>query len=192
MHALPAAPPPAPRRQVLVGTSLAVVAMVMLAGSMLAVWALQRREAIDATGAWLPDGVTIPEVPTNVMLLAFVGMCVFGQWAVWSAKRDDRPHTALALGCTLVVGLLIVNAQAYVYHRMELGVGDGTYAAMFYAITGMFMVLMIAGLLFTVVAAFRYIGGRTGDQEILVSHALYWYAVSAVFAAIWFLVYVTK
>jgi cytochrome c oxidase subunit III len=192
MHALPAAPPPAPRRQVLVGTSLAVAAMAMLVGSMLAVWALQRREAIDTTGAWLPDGVTIPEVPTNVMLLAFVGMCVFGQWAVWSAKRDDRPHTALALGCTMVVGLLIINAQAYVYHRMELGVADGTYAAMFYAITGMFMVLMIVGLLFTVVAAFRYIGGRTSDQEILVSHALYWYAVSAVFAAIWFLVYVTK
>lgn len=192
MHALPAAPPPAPRRQVLVGTSLAVVAMVMLTGSMLAVWALQRREAIDTTGTWLPDGITIPEVPTNVILLAFIGMCVFGQWAVWSAKRDDRPHTALALGCTMVVGLLIINAQAYVYHQMELGVADGTYAAMFYAITGMFLVLMIAGLLFTVVAAFRYIGGRTSDHEILVAHAIYWYAVSVIFAAIWFLVYVTK
>ena len=34
---------------------------------------IQRREAIDATGSWLPDGVTIPEVPTNVMLIAFIG-----------------------------------------------------------------------------------------------------------------------
>lgn len=192
MHALPAAPAPAPQRQMLVGASLAVVAMVMLTGSMLAVWALQRREAIDATGTWLPDGTTIPEVPTNVMLIAFVGICVFGQWAVWSAKRNDRPHTVLALGCTGLVALLVINAQAFVYHRMELGVGDGTYAAMFYAITGMFMVLMIAGLLFTVVAAFRYIGGRSGDQEILVSHAIYWYAMSAIYAGIWFLVYVTK
>jgi cytochrome c oxidase subunit 3 len=176
----------------LVGTSLAVVAMSMLAGSMLAVWALQRREAIDTTGTWVPDATTIPEVPTNVMLIAFVGICVFGQWAVWSAKRDDRPHTVLALGCTFLVALLVVNAQAFVYVRMDLGVGDGTYAAMFYAITGMFMALMIAGLLFTVVAAFRYIGGRAGDQEILVSHALYWYAMAAIYSAIWFLVYVTK
>ncbi len=111
----------------------------MLTGSMLAVWALQRREAIDATGTWLPDGVTIPEVPTNVMLIAFIGICVFGQWAVWSAKRNDRPHTVLALGCTALVALLVINAQAFVYDRMGLGVGDGTYAAMFYAITGMFM-----------------------------------------------------
>jgi heme/copper-type cytochrome/quinol oxidase subunit 3 len=192
MHALPAAPAPAPQRQMLVGASLAVVAMVMLTGSMLAVWALQRREAIDTTGTWVPDGTTIPEVPTNVILIAFVGICVFGQWAVWSAKRNDRPHTVLALGCTGLVALLVINAQAFVYHRMGLGVGDGTYAAMFYAITGMFMVLMIIGLLFTVVAAVRYIGGRAGVQGILVSHAIYWYAMSAIYAAIWFLVYVTK
>ena len=192
MHALPAAPPPAPQRQVLVGTSLAVVAMVMLTGSMLAIWALQRTEAIDSAGTWLPDGVTVPEVPTNVILMAFVGICVFAQWAVWSAKRSDRPHTVLALGCTALVSLLVINAQAFVYVEMGLAISDGTYAVMFYAITGMFMLLMIIGMLFTVVAAFRYIGGRSGDQEILVSHAVYWYAMSAIYAAIWFLVYVTK
>ena len=192
MHALPAAPAPAPQRQVLVGASLAVVAMVMLTGSMLAVWALQRREAIDSTGSWVPDGTTVPEVPTNVILIAFVGICVFGQWAVWSAKRNDRPHTVLALGCTALVALLVINAQAFVYHRMGLGVGDGTYAAMFYAITGFFMVLMIIGLLFTAVAAFRFIGGRNADRELLTAHALYWYAMSAIYAGIWFLVYVTK
>jgi len=192
MHALPAAPPPAPQRQVLVGASLGAVAMFMITGGMLAVWALQRREAIDTFGTWVPDGTTIPEVPTNVMLIAFVGICVFGQWAVYSAARGDRGHTSLALGCLFIVALLVVNAQAFVYHEMGLGIGDGTYAAMFYGITGMFMALMIAGLLFTTVAAFRYLGGRSGDQEILVAHALYWYAMSAIFAAIWFLVYVTK
>ena len=66
MHALPAAPPPAPQRQVLVGTSLAVVAMVMLTGSMLAIWALQRTEAIDSAGTWLPDGVTIHSKPVKL------------------------------------------------------------------------------------------------------------------------------
>jgi heme/copper-type cytochrome/quinol oxidase subunit 3 len=192
MYALPAAPPPAPQRQMLVGVSLGVVAMTMITGSMLAVWALQRTRAIDETGAWLPDGVTIPEVPTNVMLMAFLGIGVFGQWAVYSAARRDRGHTVLALGCTALVALLVVNAQAFVYHEMGLGIGDGTYAAMFYGITGLFMVLMIVGLLFTTVAAFRYIGGRTGDREIIAAHAIYWYAMSAVYAAIWFLVYVTK
>ena len=78
MYALPAVAPPAPQRQVLVGVALAVMAAVMMTGSMLAVWALQRRDAIDIEGSWLPDGVTIPEVPTNVMLLAFIGICISG------------------------------------------------------------------------------------------------------------------
>ena len=192
MYALPAVAPPAPQRQVLVGVALAVMAAVMMTGSMLAVWALQRREAIDLQGSWLPDGVTVPEVPTNVMLMAFIGVCVFGQWAVYSAKHDDRGHTILALGCTFLVALLVINAQAFVYTQMNLGISDGTYAAMFYAITGFFMLLMIVGLLFTTVAAFRFIGGRSADRELLTAHALYWYAMSAIYAGIWFLVYVTK
>lgn len=192
MQALPAAAPPAPQRQVLVGMSLAIVAMFMLTGSMLAIWALQRDNAIDAEGAWLPSGVTVPEVPTNVMLVAFIGICVFAQWAVWSAHRNDRGHAVFALACTALVALLVINAQAFVYYEMGIAIGDGTYAVMFYALTGLFVALMIVGLLITTVAAFRYIGGRTGDQEILVSHALYWYAMSVVYAAIWFLVYVTK
>lgn len=192
MQALPAAPPPAPQRQVLVGMSLAIVALVMLTGSMLAMWALQRSAAIDSTGTWMPDGVTVPEVPTNVMLIAFIGICVFAQWAVWSAHRNDRAHAFFALALTAFMVLLVINAQAFVYHEMGVGIADGTYAVMFYAITGLFMVLLILGLVITTVTAFRYFGGRTGDQEILVSHSLYWYAVAAVFAAIWFLVYVTK
>ncbi len=192
MHALPAAPAPAPQRQMLVGASLAVVAMFMLTGSMLAVWALQRSDAIDTVGAWLPEGVTVPEVPTNVMLLAFIGICVFGQWALWSAKHNDSAHTALALGCTVLVALLVINAQAFVYHEMGVGIADGTYAAMFYALTGLFMMLMIVGIVFSMVTAFRSIGGRSGDQEILLAHAIYWYSMAAIYAAIWFLVYVTK
>jgi cytochrome c oxidase subunit 3 len=54
------------------------------------------------------------------------------------------------------------------------------------------MVLMIIGVVFSAVTAFRYIGGRVQDHEIVAAHAIYWYATAAVFAAIWFVVYVTK
>lgn len=191
MHALPVGPVPAKQHQLVVGTTLAAVAMAMLTGGMLAVWALQRTRAIDAGGTWLPSGVTIPEVPSNVMLISFAAVCVFAQWAVWSAKQRDRGHTGLALGALALVAVLIINAQAFVYYRMELPISAGTYAAMFYAITGMFMVLMIVGLAFTAVTTFHYLAGRT-DGAIVVANAIYWYAVSVMYAAIWFVVYVTK
>lgn len=191
MEALPAGPAPAPRNQMVVGATLASIAAMMLTGGMLAVWAVQRRAALNGEdGEWLP--VTIPEVPTNVMLIAFVAVCSFAQWAVWSARRDDRANTVFALGATGFVAVLVVNAQAYVYARIDLGLADGPYGAMFFAITGTFVALMIAGIAFTVIAAFRYLGGRTRDREILTAHAIFWYAMAAVYAAIWFVVYVTK
>ena len=90
------------------------------------------------------------------------------------------------------MALLIINAQAYIYHDMGLVLADGTYQVMFYALTGMFLVMMIVGILFSVVATFRYTGGRTGDREIVAAHAIYWYTTAAVFTALWFVVYVTK
>jgi heme/copper-type cytochrome/quinol oxidase subunit 3 len=191
MYALPPGPPPAPRRQTLVGMAFASVAMVMITGGMLAVWLFQRDLVLEAGDSWLPDVTIIPEVPANIMLIAFIGVCVFAQWAVWSAKRDDRGHTVFALAATAVVALLIINAQAYIYSQMDLGIADGIYPAMFYAVTGVFMVLMVVGILFSAVAAFRYSGGRQ-DNEIVAAHAMYWYTMAAVFTAIWFVVYVTK
>ena len=115
MYALPPGPTPAPRRQTLVGMAFAAVGIIMLIGGMLAVWLLQRTEALDAGESWLPSGVVIPEVPSNIILIAFVGVCVFAQWALWSAKHNDRGHTVFALAATAVVALLIINAQAYIY-----------------------------------------------------------------------------
>ncbi len=191
MQALTAGPLAAPRRQIIVGTTLGVVAMLMMVGGMLAVWSEQRTNFVERDGNWLPSGVVIPEVASNVALIAFIAICTFAQWAVWAAKRSDRGHGVFALSATALVAIMVINAQAFIYSEMGIGVGDGPYATMFYALTGLFMALMIVGVIFSVVAAFRFAGGRS-DNEILAAHAIYWYAMSIIYTAIWFVVYVTK
>ncbi|WP_420451650.1 cytochrome c oxidase subunit 3 [Ilumatobacter sp.] len=192
MHALTPGPAPAPRNQTIVAASVGAAATLMLIGGMLAVWAVKRSAMIATGEPWLPSSVTIPEVPTNVMLIAFAALCSFAQWAIWSAARDDRANTVFALAVTGFVALLVLNAQAFVWSQMEIGVFEGEYGSMFFAITGTFFALMIAGLLMTVVTLFRYLAGRTRDRELLVAHAIYWYALTVAFSAIWFVVYVTK
>jgi len=192
MIALPSAPAPAPRRQLLVGTAVACAAGAALLGGMLALYLRFREAAIDSGASWVPDGINIPLVPATVMLCAFIPVCVFAQWAVYSAKRDDRPHTGLALGLVALIGIAYINAQAHIYAQMELPANDGTFSAMFYAITGAFAALVIVGVVFSAVTAFRYLGGRSADREILAAHALYWYFLSAAFCALWLVVYVTK
>lgn len=189
--ALPAGPAPAPRRQVFVGTALAALAGTTLMGGMLAIWALMRQRAVNA-GERFPVSFIIPEVATNVMLITIFALCLFAQWAVYSARRGDRAHTGLALGVVLVLGIAFINAQAFVYATMEMPLADTGYATMFYAITGTMVALVIAGLVYTVVAAFRSLGGRDHEYEVISAHAIYWYFAAAAYAALWFLVYVTK
>ena len=191
--ALPSGPAPPPRRQVLVGTALAGVGSLMLIGGMLAVWVLQRERALDAEeGVWVPEDITIPEVPTNVMLIGLLALVVFAQWAVYAARRSDKVHTGIALGLVGLLGLAVINAQAYVWNQIEMPIDLGGYPGMFYAVTGAMTVLLIAGVVFTAVTAFRYLGGRTSDREIVAAHALYWYVLTTAFTGVWFLVYVTK
>ena len=192
MLALPSAPAPAAHRQVFVGTALICAAGASLIGGMLALWLRFRDLAIAADGRWVPKGVAVPLVPANIMLLAFIPIGVFAQWAVYAAKRDDRPHTALALGLVGMMGLAFVNAQAYIYSQMKLPADGGTFNSMFYTVTGVMTALVIIGMVFSAVTAFRYLGGRTSDREIVSAHALYWYFLSVAFTMLWFVVYVTK
>lgn len=193
MIALPPAPAPAPRRQVLVGTAIASAAAAAAVGGMLAVWLRLRDQAMHGIeGTWVPKDVHVPMVPANVLLISLLPICIFGQWAVYAAKRGDKAHTGLALGLVGLLGLAFINAQAYIWQQMGLPVAQGSFSIMFYAVTGTITALAIAGVVFSAVTLFRFLGGRTSDHESVAAHALYWYAFSAIFSVLWFVVYVTK
>jgi heme/copper-type cytochrome/quinol oxidase subunit 3 len=177
----------------MVGTALACAAAAALMGGMLALFLRFREAAVHgAEGVWLPDGAKVPMVPANVMLIALLPLGVFAQWAVYSAKRDDRAHTGTALFLVLVLGLALINAQAFIWGQMGLAANGGTYNIMFYAVTGVTTALAVVGVVFSAITAFRYLSGRDTDREVVSAHALYWYCFSAIFALVWFVVYVTK
>jgi len=199
MLALPPAPQAPARRQVFVATSLAAAAGTTLLGGMLAMWLQFRADSPLRESAkrgmikdWMPAKIVVPEVATNMMLIGLCVVCVMAQWAVYSAKRNDRTHAGLAFGLTALFGLMVVNAQVYTWTQMGVAVNGGAFHTMFYAITGTMMVLLVSGLVFTAVAAFRYLGGRTKELEVVSANALYWYFLTAAFTALWFVVYVQK
>lgn len=190
----PSAPSPSPRRQVLVGTVVACAAGLTLIGGLLGLWMKLRDRGLDAANrGWVPKGITIPEVPSNVMLAAFLPALVFAQWAIYAYKRQARNHAVLALGLTALIGIALINAQAFIYSQMELpATGPSAYPAMFYTVTGLFVVLLIGGVIYSLVALFRVLGGRTHDNEIVAGNALYWHFLAVAFCAVWLVVYVTK
>ena len=198
--ALPAAPAPAPRRQILVATAIACSAAFMLIIGMIAMWLKFRagaptRDSSDGLKIikdWMPAGVKIPEVAANVMLITFPVGALMAQWASYSAKRTDAPHRSLALAISFLIGLAVVNAQVAVYAQMDIGLADGQFQTMFYAITGTMLLLVVGGMAFSLVAFFRSVGGRDNDVDVVNAHAFYWYFLTTAFAVVWFVVYVQK
>lgn len=199
MLALPPASQPAARRQVFVGTAVAGAAGFMLIGGMMATWLKFRADAPVRESLkrgfikdWMPDKIVVPEVAANMMLLGLFVICIMAQWAVYSAKRNDRTHTGLALGVTALLALASINAQIAIWTQMGVGANDGAFHSMFYAATGTMTALLLSGFAYTAVAAFRYLGGRTKEVELVSAHALYWYFLTAAFCAVWFVIYVQK
>jgi cytochrome c oxidase subunit 3 len=199
MLALPPASQPAPRRQTFVGTAVAGAAGLMLIGGMLATWLKFRADAPVRESMkrgfikdWMPAKIVVPEVAANMILIGLFVICIMVQWAVYSAKRNDRTHTGLALGVTALLALASINAQIFIWTQMGVGARDGAFHSMFYAATGTMTALLLSGLVYTAVAAFRYLGGRTKEVELVSAHALYWYFLTAAFSALWFVIYVQK
>lgn len=200
MLALPPAPAPARPRTLLVATALASVGIVALVGGMLAVYTHLRDAAGGTTADWLPGDVIIPEIATNVMLITMAFASITVQWAYWAIGRNDRRHTYIALAVTAIFGVAVLNSQIYVYQEVALPIAGGEdadvsrYAVLFYAVTGTFLALLVAGIVFAAVMTFRTLGGRYSarDNEGLAATALYWHVLTAVFCAVWYVVYVVK
>jgi len=178
----------------LVGTALVCAAGAMLFAGMIGVWFNLREAAGGTTAGWLPEGAVVPEVATNVMLFGMIAISFMAQWAVYAMKDANRKDSAIALGVTVLLGLAMVNAQAYVYGQMGLGISGGVYQSLFYALTGTWLAALLGGIAFTGIVAFRSLGGRYTPKrhEGVAALAMYWHFLTVAFVAVWFTVYVWK
>ena len=188
-------PPPSPARPrvLLVSTVLGTAATVMFFAGLLGIY-LHERAAVLAEGErWLPEGVTIPLTPGNMSLIGFALACITMQWAVDAIGHDDRRHTWMAFGATLVVGAFHLVGTGFLYSQVGMAVSS-TQGALFYAVTGAHLAMVGVAMVFAALMAFRTLGGRYSakDREGVVAAALFWYATSAVYGAIWYAVLVTK
>lgn len=185
---------------VFVATAFVAAGVAALMGGMLAMWLQFRANAptrvasdgVSLIKDWLKKDVAIPEVAATTMMFTFVIACVMAQWAVYSARRGDKSHTTLALAVTLFTALAIMNAQVALWMQIDIVLRNDAYETMFYTVTGTMFAVVASATVYSLVAMFRVLAGRTGDHDVLAGHALYWYAVSGMFATMWFIVYVQK
>ena len=191
--ALPPAPAPPRPRMLFVATALACAAGVMLFAGMLAVWIALRDAAGGTSAAWSPKGIVLPGVASTMMLIIMGGASVMAQWAVYAMADENRRDAAVAVTLLVVFGIAVFNAQAYIYQQSGVAVNT-RYGALFFALTGTFLLALTAGMVMAVIVVFRSLGGRYSSKrhEGVSALALYWHFLTVVFAAVWFVVYAVK
>jgi cytochrome c oxidase subunit 3 len=115
-------------------------------------------------------------------------------WAVYALRNDDRVHAGLGILVTLVFGAAMITDTWYFWTQAGLVAGKDPQAVLIYTITGAHAVMVGAGMVYLLVMGFRALGGQlTGRAaEGVEAAALFWYVTIAVYAAVWYTIYVTK
>jgi heme/copper-type cytochrome/quinol oxidase subunit 3 len=188
------APEPTRPRVLLVGTAFAAGAAATGVCALVAMYAQLRTQSLAAEGSWLPEETVIPLTPGNFGLLSLTMSLVTAAWAVYALRNDDRVHAWLAVAVTIVFGLSFVTDTVYLWQQSGLVVGEQPQAVLIYTITGAHVAMAAAGMLYLLVMGFRSLGGQlTGRAaEGMEAAALFWYVTVAVYAVVWYTIYVTK
>jgi cytochrome c oxidase subunit 3 len=140
------------------------------------------------------QGVPIPLQPPTVMVFTLLLSCFTVQWAFYAVARNDRVNAYVALGLTLLLGGAVINAQFWLYQQMGLVIAESVQAVLIYAISGAFLALLLSAMAYLLVVTFRTLGGQYGPHQHggIAGATLYWYVMVAVFAVIWYAIYITK
>ena len=193
---LATAPAPSPRRPrvLLVGASFGAVASALTVLALLGVYLQVRHVELASGGTTFPKGTVIPLTPGTMGLVTLGMSAVFMAWVVDALRHDDRAHAYLALLLTLLFGVCFIIETDYLYQQIALKPTSAPIVGLLYAVTGAHLVMVAVGLLFVAVMGFQALGGQlTGrDAEGMSAAALYWYVTIAVYAVVWYAVYVTK
>jgi cytochrome c oxidase subunit III len=191
------APAPEPRRPrtLLIGSAFGSVGAALVVLTTLAVYLQVRDDYLSGGGSSaVPEEFVLPLTPGGMGMVTLLMSLVSMSWAVWSLRRDDRPHAYLAVGLTLLFGIAFINATVYLYQQIQLPLAFSGLGALLYIVTGAHLVMVVVGLVFVAVMGFQSLGGQlTGrDADGMSAAALYWYVTVAVYSVIYYGIYITK
>lgn len=177
------------RRELIFGTAFATAGVVAVMATLIGYYLAAR----NAGGADWFSANTIPLTQPNMQALTLAMSVVTMQWAVYTITHDDRTHTYLALGITLLLGAAFVNQSIFLFKQAAVTI-EQPEGPLFYAVTVGSLLMVVAGMIFIALMAFRALGGQFSSRQPdgIAAAAVFWYASCAVYAVVWVAVYIMK
>jgi cytochrome c oxidase subunit 3 len=142
---------------------------------------------------WPPLSIPIPDVTISGIATALlVTSGITMKMAVSAARKGRTDRLNRNLGLTIILGAAFLVLQAIDYSGMGFGIHDGSYASLFYIMTGLHMAHVIGGVLFLILV---FVQSRTGQLSIerhepVEAAAIYWHFVDIVWIGLFVIFYV--
>ena len=147
---------------------------------------------------WPPAGfeeleVVFPAVNTLILLTSGVT----GHMAAVALREGRRwgPTGFVPLiGATIALGTIFILGQVYEYSELEFGIKDGTFASVFYVLTGFHGAHVVGGLGMLAFIFVRALNGDFSPRNHLGVEATmaYWHFVDVVWVILFVLLYVIQ
>lgn len=181
-------------RTVQIGTAFAMAGVVMYFAGLVGMYLRARADFRRAGLEWIPESVDVQLTAPTIILWTFIISLPVAHWAHYSIRNDDRPHAYMALGLTIVLGLMTINQAAFNFNAMSLVLGGSRAETMILLVAGSHMALTVVGLLFFVVVAFRALTGQFTSRytDGIAAAIMFWYVVTVLYLVVWLLIYVSK
>lgn len=165
------------------GTVILILNEAVIFASLLASYFYIRINSV----LWPPQGVKLPElVLSGINTLILIGSSLALLWATAGIRQDNGRRLRAGLGFAFVLGAIFLGVQIYEYTRLKFLPQAHAYGSLFWSITGLHAVHVLAGLLMIAYVELRaFLGHFNGQRHQAVENvSLYWHFVDVVWILI--------
>jgi cytochrome c oxidase subunit III len=171
------------------GILLFIVSEAMLFGSFFTAYFFIR--AVQG-GAWPPAPFSFPVnvAAMNTAILLTSSFTV--HYALHSIKRGNRTGLQVGLATTFLMGAVFLGTQINEYFKAGFSIHDGSFASVFYGLTGLHGAHVFVGLTLLAIMNIRALRGHfTPEAHMGVECAgIYWHFVDIMWIIVFMTVYI--
>jgi cytochrome c oxidase subunit 3 len=192
-HAHAAHPPEANRSSrvdpQLLGILLFIISEAMLFGSFFTAYFFIR---VVQNEPWPPAPFDFPVNVATMNTIILVSSSFTVHYALQSIKRGNRTGLQVGLAITFLMGTVFLATQVNEYFKAGFSIHDGSFASVFYGLTGLHGAHVFVGLTLLAIMNIRTLRGHfTPDAHMGVECAgIYWHFVDVMWIIVFSTVYV--
>jgi heme/copper-type cytochrome/quinol oxidase subunit 3 len=143
---------------------------------------------------WPPSGMRLPELSLPIpMTVLLVGSSLPMWWAESGIRHGNRRRLRIGLAVAFVLAAAFLIMQAVEYSRKDYSIATNVYGSLFYLITGLHGMHVLAALITNAVVQLRAWLGHFDERRHLAvqNAAIYWHFVDAAWIVIFLSLYVS-